>query len=107
MRDFAPSYFEDLFIHIRDFGKKDGRGSHRAHTRHILTLMLAHKLYAKPKKFIFAAIEEHLLRCIVGKHGVLPDPEKIKAITDWHVLVDVKGLKKLNVSVLWRVSSKA
>ena len=34
-----------------------------------------------------------LLGCIVGKHGVRPDPEKIKAITDWPVSVDVKGLR--------------
>ena len=36
-----------------------------------------------------------ILGCIVGKHGVRPDPEKIKAITDWPVQVDVKGLRKL------------
>ena len=31
---------------------------------------------------------------MVGKHGVRPDTEKIKAITDWSVPVDVKGLRK-------------
>ena len=30
----------------------------------------------------------------MGKHGVRPDPEKIKAITNWPVPVDVKGLRK-------------
>ena len=34
-----------------------------------------------------------LLGCIVGKHGVRPDPENIKAITDCPVSVDVKGLR--------------
>ena len=29
----------------------------------------------------------------MGKHGLRPDPEKIKAITDWPVPVDVKGLR--------------
>ena len=29
----------------------------------------------------------------MGKHGVRPDPEKIKAITYWPVPVDVKGLR--------------
>ena len=29
----------------------------------------------------------------MGKHGVWPDPEKIKAITDWPVPTDVKGLQ--------------
>ena len=31
----------------------------------------------------------------MGKHGVRPDPERIKAITDWTVPVDVKGIKKI------------
>uniref|UniRef100_A0AAV1UT13 Reverse transcriptase n=1 Tax=Peronospora matthiolae TaxID=2874970 RepID=A0AAV1UT13_9STRA len=30
----------------------------------------------------------------MGKKGVRPDPEKIKAISDWSVPVDVKGLRK-------------
>uniref|UniRef100_A0AAV1UFS0 Reverse transcriptase/retrotransposon-derived protein RNase H-like domain-containing protein n=1 Tax=Peronospora matthiolae TaxID=2874970 RepID=A0AAV1UFS0_9STRA len=35
-----------------------------------------------------------LLGCITGAHGVSPDPEKIKAISDWLVPVSVKGLRK-------------
>ena len=46
------------------------------------------------KKCIFAASKIPLLGCIVGKHGVRPDHEKIKAITDWPAPVDIKGLKK-------------
>ena len=30
----------------------------------------------------------------MGKHGVRPDPKKIKAITDWPVPTDIKGLRK-------------
>ena len=30
----------------------------------------------------------------MGKNGVRPDPEKIRAIKDWPVPVDVKGLRK-------------
>ena len=67
---------------------------HRTHVRQVLTLMRKHKLYANLKKCIFAASEIPLLGCIVGKNGVRPDPEKIKAITDWPVPVDVKGLRK-------------
>ena len=67
---------------------------HRIHVRKVLTLMREHKLYANLKKCIFAASEIPLLGCIVGTTGVRPDPEKIKAITDWPVPVDVKGLRK-------------
>uniref|UniRef100_A0AAV1UQA1 Reverse transcriptase n=1 Tax=Peronospora matthiolae TaxID=2874970 RepID=A0AAV1UQA1_9STRA len=57
--------------------------------------MREHKLHENIKKCIFAASEVPLLGYIVGKHGVRPDPEKIKSITDWPVPVDVKGLRKL------------
>ena len=56
--------------------------------------MLKHRLYANLKKCIFATSEIPLLGCIVCKHGIRSDPEKIKAITDWPVPVYVKGLRK-------------
>ena len=56
--------------------------------------MRKHKLYANLKTCIFAARKIPLLGCIVGEHGVLPDPKKIKEITDWPFPVDVKGLRK-------------
>ena len=68
---------------------------HRLHVRNVLTLMREHKLYINLKKCIFAASEILLLRCIVGKHGVQPNPEKIKEITDLPVPTDIKGLRKL------------
>ena len=60
----------------------------------VLTLMREHKLYANLKKYIVAASEIPLLGCIVGKHGVRPYPERIKAITDWPVPTDIKGPRK-------------
>ena len=66
----------------------------RTHVRQVLTLMRKHKLYGNLEKCIFAASEISLLGCIVGKHGGRPDPEMIKAIIDWPVPVDVKGLRK-------------
>ena len=93
VRDFAPSYFNDVFVHSRAMSGKTDLEIHRAHIRQILILMRSHKLYANFKKCIFAASEIPLLGCIVGKHGVCPDPENIKANTDWPVPVDVKGLR--------------
>ena len=55
---------------------------HRLHVRRVLTLMREHKLYTNLKKCKFAASKIPLLVCIVGKHGVRPDTEKIKAITE-------------------------
>uniref|UniRef100_A0AAV1U8Z7 Reverse transcriptase/retrotransposon-derived protein RNase H-like domain-containing protein n=1 Tax=Peronospora matthiolae TaxID=2874970 RepID=A0AAV1U8Z7_9STRA len=56
--------------------------------------MQKHKLFANLKKCTFAANEIPLLGCIVGKNGVRPDPEKIKAISDWPAPLDFKGLRK-------------
>ena len=39
---------------------------HRLHVRKVLKLMLEHKLYVDPRKFIFTASEIKLTGCIVG-----------------------------------------
>ena len=94
VRYFAPRYFDDVFVHSRAMGRKTDVEVHRTHVRQVLTLMRKRQLYANLKKCIFAASEISLLGCIVGKHGVRLDPEKIKVITDWPVPVDVKELRK-------------
>ena len=94
VRDFAPSYFDDVFVHSQAMGGKTDVEVHRTHFRKVFTLMRKHKLYSNLKNWIVAASKIPLLGCIVGKHGVRPDPEKIKAITDWPVPVDVKRLRK-------------
>ena len=75
VRDFAPSYFDDVFVHSRDTIGKTYVEAHRTHVRKCLTLMREHKFYANLKKCIFAASEISLLGCIVGKDSVRPDPE--------------------------------
>ncbi|TMW57438.1 hypothetical protein Poli38472_003363 [Pythium oligandrum] len=94
VRAFAPSYFDDVFVHNRATDGKTDLEVHRLHLREVLTLMRKHKLYANLKKCIFAASEIPVLGCIVGKNGVRPDPEKIRAIKEWPTPVDVKGLQK-------------
>uniref|UniRef100_A0AAV1VAV1 Reverse transcriptase domain-containing protein n=1 Tax=Peronospora matthiolae TaxID=2874970 RepID=A0AAV1VAV1_9STRA len=95
MRDFTPSYFDDVFVHSRVIDGKTDVEVHRIHVRKVLTIMRAHKLFANLKMRIFAANEIPLLGCILGKICVRPDPEKIKAISDWPVPFDVNGLRKL------------
>ncbi|CAI5711466.1 unnamed protein product [Peronospora effusa] len=94
VREFAPSYLDDVFVHSRAMDGNTEVEVHRLHVRKVLTLLREHKLYANLKKGIFAASDIPLLGLIVGKKDVRPDPEKIKAITDWPVPVDVKGLRK-------------
>ena len=82
VREFAPSYFDDVFVHSQVMDEQTDVEMNRLHVRKVLTLMREHKLYADLKKCIFAASKIPLLGCIVGKHGVQLNPENIKAITD-------------------------
>ena len=94
VRYLAPSYFKDLFFQIRYMDVKTDVKVHKTHVRQVLQLMRKYKFYANLKKSIFAASKLPLLGCIVGKHGKRPDHENIRAITNWPVSVDVKGLGK-------------
>ena len=67
---------------------------HRIHLRKLFELMRKYKLYANVKKCIFGATEIPVLGCFVGKDGVRPDPEKIRAIVDWPAPVNVKELRQ-------------
>ncbi|KAG3017433.1 hypothetical protein PC121_g8591 [Phytophthora cactorum] len=93
VRDFAPSYFDDVFVHIRAVNGKTDVEVHKEHLRKLLGLMRKHKLYANLKKCIFGAIEIPILGilgCLVGKNGVRPDPEKVRVISEWPTLSNVK-----------------
>ncbi|KAE9003596.1 hypothetical protein PR001_g17935 [Phytophthora rubi] len=76
VRDFAPRYFDDVFIHSRAVDGKSEVEMHKEHLRKLFALMRKHKLYANLKKCIFEACEIPVLGCRVGKNGVRPDPGK-------------------------------
>ncbi|KAG2760065.1 hypothetical protein PC116_g27314 [Phytophthora cactorum] len=57
VRDFAPSYFDDVFVHSRAVNGKTDVEVHKEHLRKLLGLMRKHKLYANLKKCIFGASE--------------------------------------------------
>ncbi|KAG2967011.1 hypothetical protein PC118_g18838 [Phytophthora cactorum] len=78
VRDFAPSYFDDVFVHNRAVNGKSDVEVHKEQLRKLLGLMRKHKLYANLKKCIFGASEIPILGCLVGKNGVRPDPEKVR-----------------------------
>ena len=54
VRYFAPSYFDDIFVHSWAVGGKTDVEVHRTHVRRVITLLRKHKLYANLKKCIFA-----------------------------------------------------
>ncbi|KAF1329855.1 reverse transcriptase, partial [Globisporangium splendens] len=92
LRGFAPSYFDDIFVHSKTTGEKSDVDVHLDHLRQVFQVMRENKLYANLKKCIFFVPEIPVLGCFVGKHGVRVDPEKVKAIDDWPVPQNVKQL---------------
>ncbi|KAE9269460.1 hypothetical protein PF001_g29215 [Phytophthora fragariae] len=94
VRDFAPSYFDDVFIHSRAVDGKSEVEMHKEHLRRLFALMRKHKLYANLKKCIFGASEIPVLGCLVGKNGVRPDPGKVRVINEWPTRTNVKELRQ-------------
>ena len=50
VQDFAPSYFDDVFVHSRAMRGKTDVEVHRTHVRQVVKLMRKHKLYVNLKK---------------------------------------------------------
>lgn len=94
VRAFAPSYFDDVFVHSKASNGLTDVDQHRVHVRAVLELMRKHKLYANLKKCVFAAPEIPVLGCFVSKDGVRPDPEKIRVIREWPTPNNVKELRQ-------------
>ncbi|KAG2785264.1 hypothetical protein Pcac1_g5267 [Phytophthora cactorum] len=94
VRDFAPSYVDDVFVHSPAVNGKTDVEVHKEHLRKLLRLMRKHKIHANLKKCIFGASEIPILGCLVGKNGVRPDPEKVRVISEWPTLSNVKELRQ-------------
>ncbi|KAF4032791.1 Calponin homology domain-containing proteinromo [Phytophthora infestans] len=85
LRDFAPSYFDDIFVHSRAKGGLSALEVHLKHLRQVFQVVRATKLYANLKKCIFCAPEIPVLGCFVSKNGVRADPEKVSSVCAWHM----------------------
>ncbi|KAG2875205.1 hypothetical protein PC114_g24858 [Phytophthora cactorum] len=83
VRDFAPSYFDDVFVHSPAVNGKTDVEVHKEHLCKLLGLMRKHKLYANLKKCIFGASKIPILGRLVGKNGVRPDPEKFLGLATY------------------------
>ncbi|KAF1323098.1 Pol protein, partial [Globisporangium splendens] len=94
LRTFAPSYFDDIFVHSKTTNGKSDVDVHLDHLRQVFQVMRENKLYANLKKYMLFSPEIPVLGCFVGKSGVRVDPEKVKAIDDWPVPQDVKQLRQ-------------
>ncbi|KAG3040459.1 hypothetical protein PC121_g23575 [Phytophthora cactorum] len=86
--------FDDVFVHSRAVNGKTDVEMHKEHLRKFLGLMRKHKLYANLNKCIFGVSEIPILGCLVGKNGVRSDPEKVRVISEWPTLSNVKELRQ-------------
>ncbi len=83
VREYARTYFDDIFVFSKATELKSKTQVHRDHLRKVLQHMRDADLYANLRKCVFATDEIPVLGCYVGKQGVRADPEKVKAINDW------------------------
>ncbi|KAG3005194.1 hypothetical protein PC121_g15572 [Phytophthora cactorum] len=82
-RSFAPSYFDDIFIHNRAEGGMTDVAAHLQQLRQVFQVMRDNQLYANLKKCIFCAPKIPVLGSYVSKNGVRANPDKIEAICAW------------------------
>ena len=80
LRAFAPSYFDDIFVHSRAEDKLSAIEVHLGRLKRVFQVMRDNKLYANLKKCVFCAPEIPVLGCYVSQHGVRADLEKISSI---------------------------
>jgi hypothetical protein len=93
-RHFAPSYFDDIFVHSKAEEDLNDVEVHKRHLRQVLEIMRENKLYANLKKCVIGAREIPILGDYVGRNGVRVDPEKIQTISNWPEPKNVKQLRQ-------------
>jgi hypothetical protein len=75
--DFVVCYLDDILI----FSKN--REDHERHVRLVLQKLRDAGLYAKLEKRMFHQPQVEFLRYIISNEGLMMDPKKIQAVTDW------------------------
>jgi len=94
LREFASTYFDDIFVHTQPDPGEDIDATHLRHLDRVLACMAEHQLYANLDKCIFGAEEIPVLGCYVGVDGVRADPDKVKTIAKWPAPTSQKDLHK-------------
>ena len=89
MDDVVMVYIDDLMI----LTKIDNQAEHDKIVLEVLCCLEENNLFMKPEKCTFHATEVDFLGMIVGHDGIKMDQEKVKAIVDWPVPKNVKGVR--------------
>lgn len=87
--EFCSAYIDDVLVYTNG-----SRTQHREHVRKTLVKLSEAGLYLDINKCEFECKETKYLGFIVrAGEGIQMDPEKIKAIQDWHAPTTVKGVR--------------
>lgn len=76
-------FMDDILVY------SESEEEHREHLRIVLQNLKENQLYAKFSKCEFYIDKIQYLGHIISEQGLVIDPEKIKAISEWPVLTDV------------------
>jgi len=87
LRKFVLVFFDDILVYSPCWN------SHLQHLERVLQLLLQHQLYAKFSKCSFGLQSVDYLGHSVSGNGVSMVPDKIKAVLEWPVPVNLKHLR--------------
>ena len=87
IKEYLIIYIDDIIIYTDTFKK------HMVILQEVLKRLKNHGLFIKPKKYTFTAPEIKLLRYIIRKKNLKPDPAKVKAVTKFLDLTNRFELK--------------
>ena len=87
LHKFVIVYLDDICIYSKTHEE------HLVHLRTVFELLKANSLKLRLKKYTFAQTETKYLGFIVGNGTVRTDPDKVKAVLDWHMPSTQKELK--------------
>ncbi|KAH9090422.1 hypothetical protein Ae201684P_014225 [Aphanomyces euteiches] len=93
LRDFAPSYFDDIYVHSKKSKTCTDLEVHRGHLEAVLEVLRESGLYANIQKCMFGVSEIPVLGDYVGINGCRVDPSKVDAINSWPVPRNVTELR--------------
>ena len=80
-KDFLDNSVIVFIDHILVYSQSEEEHEH--HLRMVLQRLRDHKLYAKFKKCEFWLSEVSFLGHIVGKNGIMVDPNKVESVKNW------------------------